>query len=81
MKGVQNTRWRRGYAHAPPSSKLFNTVEAPNNIYSRTKFQLSNSITSWDMESSISHRFNITGPQKWFFGGFKYGGGKYVKSK
>ena len=28
------------------AEKNFNTVEAPNDIYSRTKFQLSNSITS-----------------------------------
>ena len=37
------------------AEKNFNTVEAPNHIYSRTKFQLSNSITSitsWDMDRS-----------------------------
>jgi len=32
------------------AEKNFNTVEAPNHIYSSTKFQLSNSITSWDMD-------------------------------
>ena len=70
MKGSQNLRWRCGYAHAhaPRSEKKFNTVEALNHSYSRTKFQLCNSSTSWDMESSISHWFNITGPQNCFFG-------------
>jgi len=38
-------------------------------INSHTKFQLCNSITSWDMESSICHRLNI-GPQKCFLGVF-----------
>ena len=64
-EGVQNPRWRRGCAHAPPSGKIFQPVEAPNHIYSRIKFPLSNSITSWDMESSICHRFNI-GPRNGF---------------
>ena len=36
-------------------------------INSHTKFQLSNSITSWDMESSICHWFNI-GPRNGFLG-------------
>jgi len=41
-EGSQNPRWRRGCAHVPLSRKKFNTVEAPNLIYSCTKFQLSN---------------------------------------
>ena len=32
--GSQNPRWRRSWTHAPPSRKMFNTVEAPNHIYS-----------------------------------------------
>ena len=72
--GSQNPRWRRGCAHAPapPSGKKFNTVEAPNHIYSHTKFQLSNSITSWDMDRSPLFAIGLTvrGPQKWVFLGF-----------
>jgi len=72
--GGQNPRKRRGYAHAPqpPSGKNFNTVEAPNHIYSRTKFQLSNSITSWDMDRSPLFVIGLTlrGPQKWVLGVF-----------
>ena len=59
MRGVQ--RWRRGCAHAlePPSGKNFNTVEAPNHIYSRTKFQLSNLISSWYMDRSPHVTFGL----------------------
>jgi len=34
-------------------AEKINTVEAPYDIYSRTKFQLFNSITSWDMDYGV----------------------------
>ena len=42
------------------AGKKFNTVEAPNHIYSRTKFQLSSSITSWDMDRSPLFAIGLT---------------------
>jgi len=42
------------------AEKKFNTVEAPNHIYSCTKFQHSNSITSWDMDRSPLFAIGLT---------------------
>ena len=46
-EGVQKSKMAsRLCACTRTSGKNFNTVEAPNHIYSHTKFQLTNSITS-----------------------------------
>ena len=49
----------------PLADKIFYSSKATMHINSHTKFQLSNSITSWDMESSICYWFNI-GPRNGF---------------
>jgi len=58
----------------PLADKIFYSSKATMHINSHTMFELPLSITSWDMESSNSHRFNITKPPEMGFWGFKYGG-------
>ena len=66
MRGSQNPGWRRGCVYAPPSRKFF---EAPNNIYSHTKFQLSNLLPEiWSPLFPIG--LPLRGPKKMGFGGF-----------
>ena len=55
MRGPKNPKKASRLCACATLRKHFQPVEAPNHIYSRTKFQLSNSITSWDMEPSICY--------------------------